>query len=303
MTPAMAEGYAPFGNYQTWYGVVGNLDPPGPPGPAPLLILHGGPGGTHDYLLLLADLTKGGRPVIFYHQLGSGKSTHLPNQEPEFWAPTAFAAQLVALIDHLGIADGYHLLGQSWGGFLALEHSITQPAGLLSLVLSNTAASCRAFAQGAALLRRGLPPTVQETLTRHEATGTTDSPEYAAACEVFYRRHLCRLRPWPPEVIRGFQLIAQDPTAYHVMNGPSQLHVIGSIRDWEAESRLHRILAPALVISGRQDEATPKLQAAQVRGIGESHQVIPESSSHMPFWEERPTHMNEVGRWLDAHDR
>ena len=133
--------------------------------------------------------------------------------------------------------------------------------------------------------------------------GTSDSPEYAAACEVFYRRHLCRLRPWPPEVIRGFQLMAQDPTAYHVMNGPSQFHVIGSIRDWEAESRLHRILAPALVISGRQDEATPKLQAAQVRGIGESHQVIPESSSHMPFWEERPTHMSEVGRWLDAHDR
>lgn len=76
----MAEGYAPLGNYQSWYGVVGNLDPAGPPGPAPLLILHGRPGGTHDYLLSLADLAEGGRPVIFYDQLGSGKSTHLPTK-------------------------------------------------------------------------------------------------------------------------------------------------------------------------------------------------------------------------------
>ena len=95
--------------------------------------------------------------------------------------------------------------------------------------------------------------------------------------------------------------MAQDPTAYHVMNGPSQFHVIGSIRDWEAESRLHRILVSALVISGRQDEATPKLQAALVRGIGESHQVIPESSSYA-FRSIRPPIPGETGRafWLKS---
>lgn len=299
----MEEGHAPFGNYQTWYGVIGSLDPAEPRGPAPLLILHGGPGGTHDYLLSLADLAKRGRAVIFYDQLGSGRSTHLPDQDPSFWTPDVFAAQLLALIEHLGISARYHLLGQSWGGFLALEHAVAQPTGLLSLILSNTAASCRAFAEEAARLREGLPTSVQDTLTRHELAGTTASPEYAAACEVFYRRHLCRLEPWPPEVRRGFQLMAEDPTVYHAMNGPSEFHIIGSIRDWEAESRLHLVRVPALVISGRHDEATPKLQEVLVRGLRDSHQVIMEDSSHMPFWEERARYMGEVGQWLEAHDR
>lgn len=302
VTPAMEEGYAPFGEHRTWYGLVGSLTPGDLKGPAPLLVLHGGPGGAHDYLLSLSDLAADGRAVIFYDQLGSGRSTHLPDQEPEFWTPALFAAQLVALIEHLGIAGRYHLLGQSWGGFLALEHAVTQPAGLVSLVLSDTAASCRAFAEEAERLRAGLPADVQETLSRHEAAGTTDSAEYALACEIFYRRHLCRLDPWPTEVTRGFQLMAEDPTVYHVMNGPSEFHIVGSLRDWEVESRLHLVSVPTLVISGRHDEATPKLQEALVRGIQQTHQVLLENSSHMPFWEERAVYMEEVGQWLAAHD-
>ena len=134
------EGYAGFEGSQTWYRVHGGLPAP-PDGPAPLVVLHGGPGATHDYLTPLAELSGHGRAVVLYDQLGNGSSTHYPERGADFWTVELFVRELANLIDHLGIGDRYHVLGQSWGGFLAQEHALTQPAGLQSLVLSNTAAS------------------------------------------------------------------------------------------------------------------------------------------------------------------
>ncbi|MHB8324869.1 MAG: proline iminopeptidase-family hydrolase [Candidatus Dormibacteria bacterium] len=295
------EGMAPFGEFSTFYKVAGSL-PNGAAEPAPLITLHGGPGATHDYLLSLTDLSRQGRAVIFYDQLGNGRSTHLPERGAAFWTVELFKAQLAALIDHLGIGGRYHLLGQSWGGFLAQEHALTGPPGLRSLVLSNTASSFPGFVAEANRLRRELPSEVEATLRRHEAAGTTSDPEYEAACEVFYHRHLCRLDPWPDEITRSFAWITEDPTVYHTMNGPSEFHVIGSIRDWEAESRLAGIRVPTLVASGRYDEATPPLQEPLLRGIQGSRQVIFETSSHMPFWEERDAYMAAVGSFLLEFD-
>jgi L-proline amide hydrolase len=294
------EGYADFDGYRTWYCVHGAL---GGGGPAPLVTLHGGPGATHDYLLSLADLADG-RAVVFYDQLGNGNSTHLPERkgDGDFWTPELFVRELANLIDHLGIGERYHVLGQSWGGFLAQEFAITQPRGLRSLVLSNTAASFPDFLAEANRLRAELPSGVDDTLRRHEAAGTTDDPEYQQACMVFYGRHVCRLEEWPAKVTRSFQLLEDDPTVYHTMNGPSEFHVIGSIKDWRSKDRLDRIQAPALVISGRYDEATPALQEPLLDGIGETEQVILEESSHMPMWEERDAYMAAVGGWLRRHD-
>src|SRR5579875_3484108 len=190
---AGTEGYAAFEEHQTWYRVDGDLEAGGP---APL--------------------------VVLYDQLGNGNSTHLPDRGADFWTVELFVAELDNLLRHLGIGQRYHLLGQSWGGFLAQEHAIRQPAGLRSLVLSNTAASFPAFVAEANRLRAALPPDVEATLRRHEAAGTTDDPEYGAACEVFYRRHVCRCDPWPEEVTRTFATIEADPTVYHTMNGPSE---------------------------------------------------------------------------------
>jgi L-proline amide hydrolase len=175
-------------------------------------------------------------------------------------------------------------------------------AGLRSVVLSNTAASFAAFAEEANGLRAALPPEVEATLRRHEEAGTTADPGYAAACEVFYARHVCRTDPMPAEVVASFAMIDEDPTVYHTTNGPSEFHVIGSFRDWSAADRLGRITAPTLVISGRHDEATPALQATLVAGIAGSEQVILEDSSHMPFWEEREAYMAAVDGFLRRHD-
>jgi L-proline amide hydrolase len=297
----MHEGHLRFEDGQTWYGIEGDF-PVSPAGPAPLIVLHGGPGATHDYLLSLADLGQGGRAVVFYDQLGNGRSTHFPDRGAEYWTVDLFVRELAALLDHLGIAARYHVLGQSWGGFLAQEHALTRPAGLRSLVLSNTAASFPDFVEAANRWRAELPGDVEATLRRHEAAETTDDPEYAKACAVFYARHVCRLAEWPREVTVSFEALDSDPTVYHTMNGPSEFHVIGSIKDWHSTDRLGEITAPTLVLCGRYDEAAPELQAPLVEQINDSRLVIFENSSHLPMWEERGAYMELVDSWLLDHD-
>ena len=296
------EGYADFDGHRTWYRVDGDLHADA----APLVVLHGGPGATHEYLTPLSDLASRedghGRAVVLYDQLGNGRSTHLPERGADFWTVELFVRELANLLRHLGIEGRYHVLGQSWGGFLAQEHALTAPEGLRSLVLSNTAASFPDFVSEANGLRAQLPPDVEATLRRHEAAGTTDDPEYAAACEVFYARHVCRVQPMPDDVQRSFAEIDADPTVYHTMNGPSEFHVIGSIRDWTSADRLPRITVPTLVLSGRHDEATPALQQALVDGIPDTEQHVFEESSHMPFWEEREAYLATVAAWLARHD-
>ena len=297
----MHTGYMPFEDGQTWYGVEGELRAAGD-GPAPLVLVHGGPGATHDYLLSLRDLTHGGRAVVFYDQFGNGRSSHFPDRGADYWTVDLFARELSTLLSHLGIQDRYHLLGQSWGGMVAQEHALTRPAGLRSVVLSNTAASFAEIIESMNRWRAELPDAVQETLRRHETAGTTDDPEYAAACDVFNHRHVCRLDQWPPEVVASFAAMDADPTVYHTMNGPSELYVTGSLKEWRTTGRLDRIVSPALVLCGRYDELAPWLQDTLVRGIAGSRLVIFEDSSHMPMWEERDAYMELVDRWLADHD-
>ncbi len=300
----MSEGTVRFDldgeSAETWYRVTGDIRTGA--SRAPLVVLHGGPGATHDYLLSLADLADDGRAVIHYDQLGNGRSSHFPDRGAEFWTVDLFVRELHNLVAALGIGDRHHVLGQSWGGFLAQEYALTHPPGLRSVVLANTAASFPDFVAEANRLRAELPPEVEATLRRHEEAGTTGDPEYAEACEVFYARHVCRLDPWPEEVVEAFGWIERDPTVYHTMNGPSEFHVVGSIKDWESKGRLGSIDVPTLLVSGRHDEATPALQETLQRGIRNSEWVVFEESSHMPHLEERDRYMQVVGDWLARHD-
>ena len=286
---------------ETWFRVTGDLRP-ATPRPAPLVVLHGGPGATHDYLLSIADLAESGRAVVHYDQLGNGRSTHFPERGADFWTVDLFVRELHNLVDALGLRDRHHVLGQSWGGFLAQEYALTQPAGPAVARARNTAASFPDFVSEANRLRAELPPEVEATLRRHEEAGTTDDPAYAEACQVFYQRHVCRLDPWPAEVVEAFAWIDRDPTVYHTMNGPSEFHVIGSIRDWQVKDRLGEIDVPTLIVSGRYDEAAPPLQEVLRDGIRGSEWVLLDESSHLPHVEERERYMEIVGEWLARHD-
>jgi L-proline amide hydrolase len=119
---------------------------------------------------------------------------------------------------------------------------------------------------------------------------------------VFYDRHVCRVVPWPPEVARTFAAIEEDPTVYHTMNGPSEFHVIGSLKDWSIIDRLERIQVPTFLISGRYDEATPATVQPYADKIKDVRWEVFENSSHMPHVEETELYLKSVGAFLDAHD-
>ncbi len=298
---ATTSGTVDFGEWQTWYRITGTLDR----GEPPLVVAHGGPGGTHDYLLTVADVSRSGagRAVIHYDQVGNGRSTHLRDRGADFWTVELFVDELQNLLEKLGVADAYHLLGQSWGGMLAAEHGIRRPPGLRSLIISDSPASMPLWLAAAAELRARLPPDVDATLAKHEAAGTTDSPEYAAAMQVFYERHVCRALPWPNELNRTFAAIADDPTVYYTMNGPSEFHVIGTLKTWSVVDKVHAITAPTLLISGKYDEAAPSTVQPFADRIPDVRWEVFEHSSHVPHIEQRDEYMALVTRFLQEHDQ
>jgi proline-specific peptidase len=262
-------------------------------GKLPVLLLHGGPGGTHDYLEPLEALAATGRRAIFYDQLGCGQSD-LPDN-PSLFTVDLFVDEVGAVRDALGL-DRVHLFGNSWGGMLAMEYALTQPSGLASLVLASSPASIPQWIEETGRLRAELPRDVQEILTRHEETGTTDSPEYEEACMVFYRRHVCRADEWPECVLRSFDFIERHGLVYRTMNGPSEFHVTGTLKNWSVVDRLAEISVPTLVVTGEHDEATPAINRTVSEGIPGAESVIYPSASHM-------AHVEETGGYVGLLDR
>jgi L-proline amide hydrolase len=292
------EGRARMGDYETWYRITGDLGSRR----LPLVVAHGGPGCTHDYVDSFKELAADGRAVIHYDQIGNGKSTHLPDKGADFWTVEFFLAELDNLLDHLGIRERYALLGQSWGGMLGAEHAVRRPPGLKALVIANSPASMELWVAGANELRAALPDEVREALDRHEAAGTVEHPEYLTATRFFYDRHVCRVTPWPDEVARTFLAVESDPTVYHTMNGPNEFHVVGTLRHWSVVDRLDPIEAPTLAFRGHHDEATAEcVQPFLDRIRGVESEVFPESS-HMPHVEEKEACLKRVARFLAAHD-
>jgi len=282
----------------TWYRVVGDLKS----SKTPVMVLHGGPGAGHNYCEPIADvLAQTGRAAVLYDQIGCGNSTHLPDKPKEFWTPELFMEELVLLTEHLGISNKYNIVGQSWGGMLGMQFAITKPKGLNALVVADSPASMEVWVSEANKLRKELPPEVEATLLKHEAAGTTEDPEYIAAVDVFYSRHLCRI-PQPPYVVASFEQLAADPTVYHTMNGPSEFHVIGSLKHWDIRPQLKEISAPTLLVSGQYDEATPAM-VKEINGLipGSRWELFAESS-HMPHVEEPAKFKRVVSEFLDSHD-
>jgi L-proline amide hydrolase len=268
-----------------------------------LVVAHGGPGCTHDYVDAFRDIAAlDGRAVIHYDQLGNGNSTRLSDKGPDFWTVDLFLDELDTLLRALGIEKRYAFLGQSWGGMLGAEHAVRRPDGLKALVIANSPANMHTWVTEANRLRRELPKDVQDTLTRHEAAGTITDPQYVTASRVFYDRHVCRVVPWPPEVARTFAIMDEDNTVYRNMNGPTEFHVIGTMKDWTIEDRLSDIAVPALLISGRHDEATPEVVQPYVERVPGIRWVLFEHSSHMPHVEERELCMRTVSDFLNTQD-
>lgn len=291
-TPAPAEGYIEVPGGRVWYQVVG----PDRPG-VPILCLHGGPGMPHDYLEGLSDLAQR-RPVVFYDQLGCGRSDRPADES--LWTVDRFVEELATVLHALGL-ERLHLFGNSWGGWLALQFTLDRRPELASLILSSSPPSVTRWIADCAGLRADLEQPVREVLDRHEAAGYFSCPEYQWAITQFYRRHLCRQDPWPDCLERTFA--GMNGEVYMTMWGPSEFGpVTGRLRDWDVTDRLAEIDVPTLVTGGRHDEARPAHLAVLADGISDCELAIFENSSHLAFIEEHEPYLQVVEDFLGRVD-
>jgi proline-specific peptidase len=262
----------------------------------PLLVVHGGPGLPHTYLSSLHRLADE-REVIFWDQLGCGNSERPSNTS--LWTMERSMAEMDAVVQALGLRR-FHLFGNSWGGMMAQQHALDATSGAVSLTISNSIASIPQFSEMVAHLKSGLAPATQSAIERHEAAGTTYAAEYQDAIRIWNETYLCRVRPWPAELIEAFQNMGAE--IFETMFGPSDFHIVGTIRNWDVFDRLADIALPTLVLAGRFDECVPEHMWEMHQRIAGSRFELFESSAHMPFIEE-PDKFDSVMRdFLRHHD-
>lgn len=294
MAKPTSEGYVAVPGGQVWYQIVGS-------GRAiPLLTLHGGTGAGHDNLEPFEALASD-RPVVFFDQLGCGRSD-IPN-DVSLWRIERFVEAVAAIRQALGL-NRVHLYGQSWCGWLAIEYMLGKPAGVASLILGSTAASMRQFVDELAPLRAALPQEVQDTLQHYEATGDYYHPEYERAVWAFLGPLFCRLRPFPQAITRTKEIFDRNRVPYETMWGPNNFTVTGNLKDWDRTNRLGEIVVPALILCGRYDEVTPGCSETLQRALPNSEMHVFEQSAHMAHLEEREHYMQMVRDFLrrvEAH--
>ncbi|GJJ09890.1 hypothetical protein Clacol_004114 [Clathrus columnatus] len=306
MASMITEGFVNFKvknvdkHCQTWYKIVGDLKS----SKRPLIVLHGGPGLPHHYLLSLADLNfKHGIPVIFYDQIGTGNSTRFPEKlgDEEFWVDTLFVDELENLIKHLGVETSFDLYGHSWGAIIAAILAGTRSSpGLHHVVLADAPATDQGWVDGATKLRKSLPQEVQETLSKHENAGTTEHKEYQEAMEVYVKRHICKIQPYPEELRTAFKVGFEDRTSALTIIGPSEWETIGNHKKWSGIPFLHKITASTLIINGRDDPAQDEAVLPYFLYIPKCRWVTFENSSHMPHIEEQEKLIYIVANFLGA---
>ncbi|SNR89031.1 proline iminopeptidase-family hydrolase [Actinomadura mexicana] len=266
----------------------------GTPGRAPVVCLHGGPGLPHSYLEPLARLGAD-REVIFYDQAGCGESGRR-SPEPS-WSIPYFVEELRGVVAALGLEE-FHLFGNSWGGWLALEYALAAPpAAPVSLLLNSSPPSVASWISGVRELRARLPQDVVRAMDEHERAGTVHSREYRDALAVFNRRHMCRVRPWPAPLKAALGGFGDE--VYAALWGTSEFGpVTGALADWDVTPRLPEIRVPTLVTCGRHDEAAPEHMAVLADGIAGARFRVFDDSSHMAFLEEPDAFIAELSAFL-----
>jgi len=292
----ITEGFMPFQNYHTYYRVVGDLNN----GQTPLLLLHGGPGSTHNYFEAFDELTaQTGRPIVMYDQLGCGKSD-MP-ADTSLWQAATWVAELQALRDYLGLKH-VHLLGQSWGGMLAIIYLCDhQSQGIQSLTLASTLSSAKLWAQEQHRMIGFMAPADQAAIAQAETTGDFTQPAYLAANQHFMTRHAAGpVTAASPEFLR--RLKRSGTAAYTTAWGPNEYFPSGNLKDYEYTEKLTRLTVPTLVTSGVNDLCTPLVAKTMVDHLPHAEWTLFAHSRHMAFIEETPAYLARLTTWLAQND-
>ena len=290
------EGYMPYAGYQTYYRIVGDPSP----SKKPLILIHGGPGSTHNYMEVLDQTAEeDGRQFIYYDQIGCGNS--YLDGHPELWKSETWVRELIALREHLGLSE-CHLLGQSWGGMLVLDYICNyEHQGIKSLILSSTLPSSELWGREQARMIKELPEEMQLAIQRATETGVYDSEEAKAAEAEYMLRHCGgKVTEADPECLRRPKKSGRE--AYVTAWGPNEYTPLGTLKDFNVIPQLGGIREPALVISGGNDLSTPYIAKTMADGIPDSRWELFEYARHMCYVEDLPRYSALLKEWLNAHD-
>ena len=283
-------GTMPFKGYQTYYRIVGE-----PTDNAPLLLIHGGPGSTHNYFEVLDDLAvTTRRQIISYDQIGCGES--YVDGHPELWTLTTWLDELEALRSHLHL-DRVNLLGQSWGGMLIIAYMIDRhPEGIESIILSSTLPSSELWSHEQQRLISFMPADEQEAIARAVATGNFDDPAYLKANDHYTVLHADEITDASPECFRRPKRFGTE--SYLTAWGPNEYTPTGTLRDFDYTDRLGEITDPTLIISGTNDECTPLIAKTMDDNMPNAIWELLDGARHMTFIDQTETYKQLLIGWL-----
>ena len=249
----ITEAYVDYAGFKTYCKAFEPDEPAA--GKKPLLVLHGGPGACHNCLLTYAQIAdRYGRTVVFYDQIGCGKSA-IPHQEDDFYTCDLWIDEFYTVRRALGLND-IHLFGNSWGGMLGMLCMMRDDAGVNSFVINSSPVRIDTWLSEARRLIRYLPKDMQVALKEAERTGDYDAPAAAAAADEYYKRHVMGVydADYPQEIIDSN---AGTGECYMVMQGASEFVCTGKLKDWDIREGVKSIRVPCMALSGTDDEGTP----------------------------------------------
>ncbi|WP_251716522.1 proline iminopeptidase [Lactobacillus agrestimuris] len=285
----------PFMGYKTYYRTVGRRGDK-----APLLLLHGGPGSSHNYFEVLDELAEmSDRQIIMYDQLGCGNSS-IPDDHPELYTAETWVKELENLRERLHLYD-LHLLGQSWGGMLAIIYLCDyHPRGIKSVILSSTLSSAQLWSKELHRLIKYLPNHEQAAIYRAEITQNFSDPDYLKANDHFMQQHVIKISKDLPECVTRAK--HGGTVAYETAWGPNEYTPQGNLHDYEYTNQLDKIKAPTLITSGTDDLCTPLVAKTMFDHISNSQWKLFEGCGHMPFVQKNAEYLDLLKNWLNRND-
>ncbi|MDW5300650.1 MAG: proline iminopeptidase-family hydrolase [Sedimentibacter sp.] len=291
----IVEGYMTYLEYKTYYRIVGECTG----NKKPLVLLHGGPGSTHNYFEVLDKMAEDGRAIIMYDQLGCGLSS-TPSR-PDLWKAETWIKELIALRKHLGL-DEIHLLGQSWGGMQTIQYACEyKPRGIKSYILSSTLPSASLWEKEQRRRVAYLPEKMQEAIKKAEETGDYSLKDYTEAEREFMRRYYAGdVESDSPECLRRTKITGTE--SYITAWGQNEFSPSGTLKNFEFIKEIEDIQEPCLIISGLLDLCSPLIAKTMYDRIPNSEWELFEFSRHMPFVEENEKYIKVLDKWLNKND-
>lgn len=267
-----------------------------------LLLLHGGPGATHEYFEGLEnDLAAAGIEFFYYDQLGSPFSDQ--PTDTSLWTIDRFVDEVEQVRVGLGLdKDNFYLLGHSWGGILAVEYALRHGEHIKGLIISSMMMSVPDYNHYAdTVLAKQMPPEVLAEIKAIEAKGDYENPRYTELLiPHFYHAHVCRLADWPDAVNRALGKINRQ--IYVLMQGPSEFGASGLLEKWDRKADLPRLAMPTLVIGATHDTMDPAHMRWVSTQVKHGSFLLCPNGSHLAMWDDQPTYVAGLLKWLAAID-